>query len=96
MLAYESLLEQHMILKTGRCGLYTLSLGMVSQGVSARQVRAQVLTPWSGSRVAPALPCCYHCFLDLVSGLCWATSPNQFLEAGNLFYVLAQKFLVFS
>ena len=49
---------------------------MVSQGVSARQARAQGLTPWSGSLVAPALPCCYHCVLDLVSGLCWATSPE--------------------
>ena len=45
--------------------VWTLSLGMVSQGVSARQARVQGLTPWSGSLVAPALPCCYHCVLDL-------------------------------
>ena len=69
---------------------------MVSQGVSARQARAQGLTPWSGSLVAPALPCCYHCVLDLVSGLCWATSPESVSGSWKTLLVLAQKFLVFS
>ena len=68
-------------------------LGMVSQGVSARQAEHE---PRVSCQALWWLPPCCITVLDLVSGLCWATSLNKYLEPGKLFYVLAQKFLVFS